>query len=204
MESAKETDSQPVSITKAEINDLPLFRYEGDIHVVRTMEEARQVVSTLVQQPVLGFDTESRPAFKKGEHYLPSLVQFADHQATYLFQIGLFDGIEALKPILSSPEIKKVGVALHDDIKRLKKIAPFEDRGFVEITHLTRQLSITNTGLRSLAGILLGHRISKSAQVSNWAREKLAPNQLTYAATDAWVSRLLYEKSLAQLSLDEA
>jgi len=188
------------SITKAEINDLPLFRYEGPIRLISTRQQAIEAVETLKQESVLGFDTESRPAFKKGDNFLPSLVQFATASEAYLFQIGQFEeGIECLKPLLEDPDIAKVGVALHDDIRRLKEIAPYEDRGFVEISDMTKQLDITNTGLRSLSGILLGCRISKSSQVSNWARAQLTKNQLIYAATDAWVSRLLYQKVLPLL-----
>jgi ribonuclease D len=197
LERETETEAAPVaaSITKAEINDLPLFRYEGPIHLISDGDEARRAVKILKKEPVLGFDTESRPSFRKGDHYLPSLVQFASRTEVYLFQIGQFDGIEALSPLLSSKSVAKVGVALHDDVRRLKEIAPYKDRGFVEVATMTKQLGITNTGLRSLAGILLGFRISKGAQVSNWARTKLTRSQLIYAATDAWVSRMLYEKA---------
>ncbi|WP_221773478.1 3'-5' exonuclease [Ruficoccus amylovorans] len=188
------------SISKSEINDLPLFRYEGTIHLIDNEAEARKAVKILKKEQVLGFDTESRPSFRKGDHYLPSLVQFASATEVYLFQIGQFDGIGVLSPIFGSKSIAKVGVALHDDVRRLQEIAPFKDRGFVEIATMTKQLGINNTGLRSLAAILLGFRISKGAQVSNWARSNLSHSQLVYAATDAWVSRLLYEKaqSLAQ------
>ena len=197
LERETETEAAPyaASITKAEINDLPLFRYEGAIHLISDGDEARRAVKILKKEPVLGFDTESRPSFRKGDNYLPSLVQFASRTEVYLFQIGQFDGIEALSPLLSSKSVAKVGVALHDDVRRLKEIAPYKDRGFVEVATMTKQLGITNTGLRSLAGILLGFRISKGAQVSNWARAKLTRSQLIYAATDAWVSRMLYEKA---------
>ncbi len=195
LEQETEIEALPyaTSITKAEINDLPLFRYEGTIHLIDNAEEARKAVKILKNEPVLGFDTESRPSFRKGDHFLPSLVQFATVEEVYLFQIGQFDGIEVLKPVLSSKSVAKVGVALHDDVRRLQEIAPYKDRGFVEIATMTKQLGIKNTGLRSLAGILLDFRISKGAQVSNWARTKLTRSQLTYAATDAWVSRMLYE-----------
>ncbi|QYY36896.1 3'-5' exonuclease [Ruficoccus sp. ZRK36] len=199
LDSETETEALPyaTSITKAEINELPLYRYEGMIHLINTDEDARRAVKILKKEPVLGFDTESRPSFRKGDHYLPSLVQFASATEVYLFQIGQFDGMEAIKPLLSSKSIAKVGVALHDDVKRLQEITPYKDRNFVEIATMTKQLEITNTGLRSLAAILLGFRISKGAQVSNWARQNLSRSQLTYAATDAWVSRLLYEKAAA-------
>nr|WP_246456598.1 3'-5' exonuclease [Ruficoccus amylovorans] len=202
MEQETGTEALPyaTSISKSEINDLPLFRYEGTIHLIDNEAEARKAVKILKKEQVLGFDTESRPSFRKGDHYLPSLVQFASATEVYLFQIGQFDGIGVLSPIFGSKSIAKVGVALHDDVRRLQEIAPFKDRGFVEIATMTKQLGINNTGLRSLAAILLGFRISKGAQVSNWARSNLSHSQLVYAATDAWVSRLLYEKaqSLAQ------
>lgn len=146
----------------------------------------------LLKESTLGFDTESRPSFKKGESYLPSLVQFATDSAVYLFQINRLNGIEGIKPVLESTEIKKVGVAIHDDIRKLNEISPYEAGGFFDISTCTKRLNIANTGLRSLAALFLKIRISKGAQVSNWAKKNLNNNQIVYAATDAWVSRELY------------
>lgn len=184
----------PVRISKDAINQLPLARFEGRIHIITTPDAAAMAVETLARSRVLGFDTESRPSFRKGDNFPPSVVQFADEQDVYLFQIGRLGGLDTLFPLLESAGVLKVGVALHDDIRRLKDIADFCEAGLGEVADLSRDLGIANSGLRSLVALVLGKRISKGAQVSNWARRTLSPAQISYAATDAWISRELYLK----------
>ncbi|WP_309383811.1 3'-5' exonuclease [Cerasicoccus frondis] len=181
-----------LNITKEEINRLPLGRFEGAIHLITTPAAARLAVEKLLKVEVLGFDTESRPAFRKGENYDPSIVQFATNYEAYLFQVKRIGGLKPLFPLLENPDVHKVGVALRDDIKRLQAIDKYKPAGFVEISEISRRLGIEKTGLRSLIGMFLGLRISKSAQVSNWARRTLNHKQIVYAATDAWMSRRLY------------
>lgn len=181
-----------LNITKEEINRLPLGRFEGAIHIITTPASAKAAVKRLMEVEVLGFDTESRPAFKKGENYDPSVVQFATNYEAYLFQVKRIGGLAPIKPLLESESPAKVGVALRDDIKRLQAIERYKPAGFVEISDISRRLGIEKTGLRSLIGMFLGVRISKSAQVSNWARRTLSHKQIVYAATDAWMSRRLY------------
>ena len=184
----------PERISKEEINKLPLTAYKGKIVLVRDEASAKEAAKALLQETVLGFDTETRPAFKKGESYLPALIQLGGEDCVYLFQNKHIKTLAPLIPILSNPNILKVGVAIRDDIKGLQDIEPFDPKGFVEISQHTTPAGIVNTGLRPLCGIFLGYRISKRAQVSNWGRDDLEPNQITYAATDAWISRELYLK----------
>lgn len=187
-------ETYPERISKEAINRLPLRAYEGPVDVIRDVEAAKVACEVLAMEGVLGFDTETRPSFRKGEAFLPSLVQLAGQERVFLFQLGLIGPLEPLFAILSAAAPLKVGVAIRDDIKGLQAINSFEPNGFVEIADLTTPLGIVNTGLRPLCGILLGMRISKGAQVSNWARTDLSPAQITYAATDAWASRELYVK----------
>ena len=152
---------------------------------------------------ILGFDTETRPSFKKGEHYPTSLVQLASESSVYLFRLKKARHVQALRPLFESEHIIKTGVAIHDDLKALQKLCPFTAAGFVEITQLTTKLGYQSKGLRALAALLLGGRISKAAQVSNWARRELEPKQITYAATDAWISRELYLQALKGSSVSD-
>ncbi|MEO0794156.1 MAG: 3'-5' exonuclease [Verrucomicrobiota bacterium] len=190
---AERTLNLSLNITKEEINRLPLGRFEGSIHLITTPSAARAAVSRLRKETVLGFDTESRPAFKKGESYSPSIVQFATNYEAYIFQVKRIGGLAPIKPLLENEDCHKVGVALRDDIKRLQAVERYDPAGFVEISEISRRLGIEKTGLRSLIGMFLGVRISKSAQVSNWARRSLNQKQIIYAATDAWMSRRLYQ-----------
>ncbi len=181
----------PCSVSKEHINQLPLARYEGPIYLVRTQQELEAAVEDLAREPLLGFDTETRPSFKRGTNYPVSLIQLAGSQGVYLFQLNHLTDLSPLDRLLANPNIQKACVAVRDDVRKLKEIHAFEAAGFVEIGDEANRAGITQTGLRSLCAILLGVRISKGAQVSNWAKPHLTHTQIVYAATDAWVSRLL-------------
>lgn len=190
------TESKKIS--KAEINELPLIAWEGEIQVLHTIEAMEAAVATLSSEPHLGFDTETRPTFKKGEYYPPALIQLATESCVYLFQISQTKTLAPLLPILESEDIIKTGVAIKDDVKELRAMEDFAPAGFVEIADITVKLGYENRGLRALAAMLLGGRISKAAQVSNWARAELDKKQIRYAATDAWISREIYRKAIAE------
>ncbi len=188
--------SPSIKITKDEINELPLVAYDGAVSLVDSNEMLHQVMPDLEAEEVLGFDTESRPSFKKGQNFPVSLIQLGGKENVWLFQIHKFDEHERLWKLLGNPDIIKAGVAIQDDIKKLQELHDFEPAGFVEIATLTQQAGILNTGLRSLAGMLLNARISKRAQVSNWAKSTLTDAQIQYACTDAWMSRRIYTHML--------
>jgi len=195
------TESLPVEkrrISKAEINELPLIAWEGEIQILESVEEMEAAAAILVNESHLGFDTETRPSFKKGDYYPPALIQLATEQCVYLFRICETDTFDPLLPILESPDILKTGVAIKDDVKELRAIEDFTPNGFVEIADITVKLGYENRGLRALAGLLLQGRISKAAQVTNWARPKLDNKQVRYAATDAWISREIYRRAAAE------
>ena len=191
---------QPVlkKITKAEINELPLIQWEGDIRILNTEEEMESAVAELQTCTHLGFDTETRPTFKKGQYYPPALIQLASADCVYLFRISKVKTLAPVLPLLESETILKTGVAIKDDVKELRTMQDSTPGGFIEIAEITAKLGYENRGLRALAGLLLGGRISKAAQVSNWARPELDNKQVRYAATDAWISRELYARAMAE------
>jgi ribonuclease D len=179
-------------ITKAEINELPMKQYEGPLHLCRTPDEAEKAAKKLEKETLLGFDTETRPAFRKGESYDPSLLQLATETEVYLFQIQQTGLTKGLLAILSDPKIIKAGVAIDRDVNELLAMAEFDPNGFVELADYAKAANIKNLGLRGLTAILFGFRISKKEQVSNWARKELTTSQQFYAATDAWLGRKIY------------
>ncbi len=179
-------------MTREEINALPIRRFERTVRVIRSREEMGEAIERLRREKILGFDTESRPSFKKGECYPPSLIQLAGQRGVYLFQLRHLKFPRALREVLSTDSIIKTGAALDDDIRKLKELGPFKAAGFVDLGSMAREMEIKNHGLRGLSAVLLGFRISKKAQCSNWARQELTPAQVSYAAMDAWVSRELY------------
>ncbi|NCG08595.1 MAG: 3'-5' exonuclease domain-containing protein 2 [Verrucomicrobia bacterium] len=185
-------DPEKRRILKAEINELPLLAWEGPVNLLETLEEMEHAVKDILQESVLGFDTETRPSFKRGEYYPPALIQLATSESVYLFRISKTKTFAPLVPILESSKIIKCGVGIRDDVRELRKWKDFDADGFFEIGELTAKLGYENRGLRALAALLLNGRISKAAQVSNWARDQLDSKQIKYAATDAWISREIY------------
>ena len=197
------TDRQPqsaLSITKEEVLQLPLARYDGPVHLIGRQDSCVEACRIMAQEPVLGFDTESRPSFRKGQNYLPSLIQFATRNEVFLVQIGNRHIPDEIIAILENPAIIKAGLALQQDFAKLRQIRMFQERGMVDLSGLASKKGIKTTGLRSLAALFLKIRVSKSAQVTNWSKDVLTPAQIQYASVDAWISRELYFK----LQPDEA
>ena len=180
------------TVTREEINKLPLYRYRGPVHVVSRDDQLNAAIRAMRREKILGFDTESRPAFKKGESHPVSVVQLAGSKAVYVFQLSGLTQTQQLFGLLASKKCLKVGVALAYDVRKLQELRDFTPGGFTDLEALTDERGIKNNGLRSLAAAVLGVRISKGAQRSNWARTPLTPKQVSYAATDAWVSREIY------------
>ena len=177
----------PERVPKELIRDLPLLAFGGAIQVLTESKEARRVARRLLQEPVLGFDTETRPAFRRGVEYEVSLLQLATQEECFLFRLNHLGLPDYLVKLLASPKIVKIGVALRDDIRGLRHLNDFTPRGFVDLSEVAKKLGIVTVGLRNLAAILLNSRISKKAQLSNWERSELDVAQRSYAATDAWV-----------------
>jgi ribonuclease D len=183
-------------ISHEEMVDLPIRRYEGEVELVETPADLERALANIVdaggQTSVVGFDTETRPAFRKGESYLPCLAQVATANAVYLFQLQRHDWSAPMAEMLSSGRIVKAGVSLADDLRNLKKLFGFEEKAIVDVGMVAKRHGLKQTGVRNLAGIFLGFRIPKGTKTSNWAAARLSPQQVTYAATDAWACRELY------------
>jgi len=180
------------AISREEMAQLPLRRYEGGVCLVATPGDLERALADIRQESVIGFDTETRPAFKKGESHLPCLVQAATARTVYLFQLRQPDVFQVLADLLAEPRTVKVGVALANDLRPLKQVFPFIERNVLDLGLVARRCGLTQTGLRNLAGIFLGFRIPKGARTSNWAAPHLSAAQIIYAATDAWACRELF------------
>jgi len=179
---------------KEDINALPIRAYTGQVHVVDDPKQVHDAVKRLRRDRVLGFDTETRPAFQRGQSYLPALIQMASAEAVWLFHLRRIEYPNDLWALLEDEAILKVGVSLAYDVKQLQLLDAFESGGFLDLTEISAPLGYKSAGLRNLAANLLGFRISKGPKTSNWEREPLTEAQITYAATDAWVGRELYLK----------
>ncbi len=180
------------AISRESMAALPVRRYEGRVCVVATRTELTDALDDIRKERVVGFDTETRPAFKKGERYDPALVQVATAQAVYLFQLRRVDVIPGLAELLSAPGIVKAGVAVARDLLELKEVFSFAEKNIIDLGAQARRRGLEQTGVRNLAGIFLGYRVAKGSRTSNWAAATLTPAQIAYAATDAWICRELY------------
>lgn len=184
----------PASMPKEQLNALPLGKYEGPIEIINLPEQLPEALRKMESETVIGFDTETRPSFRKGESYLPSLLQAATADAVYLFQLKKLDCAVLFDRLLAQPSPLKAGIALAHDLKMLQRLSPFQAQSVLDLGQAAHKHGIVTIGLRSLTAIFMGFRVSKAAQVSDWSQPNLTPSQIQYAATDAWVCRELYVK----------
>ena len=179
-------------VSRDEINALDVRRYVGEIVLVETPEQLARAMADLRSERVTGFDTETRPSFRVGESYPPALAQLATARAVYLFPLARMDFSAPLAEVMGAERLVKAGVSIGDDLKQLKKVVAFEEKGIVDVGTVVRRHGLKQSGVRNLAGLFLGFRVPKGNKTSNWAARRLSPQQIGYAATDAWVCRELY------------
>ena len=185
----------PMKISKIEINDLPLGQFEGDIVLVDKKDQIKEVIDEISRHELVRFDTETRPSFTKGTQHQVALLQLATEDVAFLIRLNQIGMPGILKELLETKHIVKVGAAVHDDLKALKKLQErFLPENFFDLNEELKKVGFQNVGVRNLAAMVLNVRISKSEQVSNWEAQTLTEKQLLYAATDAWVCREIYKK----------
>ena len=180
------------SINDDELRKLPLLQFEGRITLIDTYDKFRRAMEDIGKPDLLGFDTETRPSFKKGRRYQVALLQLADTSRAWLFRLNMIGLPTELAALLADKSVIKTGVAIRDDLKALKALTHFEPHGFIDLQNLVADHGIKELGLKKLTAITLGYTISKSQQVSNWEAPALTEPQMLYAATDAWVCRQIY------------
>jgi len=188
------------------IASLPLTLFEGKITVIDELgPEFMRAVRYLRRRRVIGFDTETRPVFTP---HAPqngvALLQLSSGRHAYLFRVHKIGMEEPLAAILANPKIIKVGAAVHDDIRGLQKIFPFEPAAFVDLQKMCEDYGIKEKSVKKLTAIVMGKRISKTQQLSNWEAPALSDAQKIYAATDAWICREIYFKFLDSQKVEKA
>lgn len=188
-------------ITDEELSLLPLTSFHGSIYLVERIEQVNMAIEYLSHQSALGFDTETKPSFAKGQNNPVSLLQLSTSEKAFLFRIGKIGLPKGLIRILASPEILKIGVAIRDDIKILQRISAFKPSGFIELQDIVGSYGIENFSLKKLSAIVLGFRISKAQRLTNWDAPELSEPQLLYAATDAWAALEIYSR-LLEMEID--
>jgi len=175
------------------VRSLPVMSFPGIINVIDHAADFEKIKHVLLEENLLGFDTETKPSFKKGRYHQVALLQLSTRDQAFLIRLNKVHLPKFIIDIFENREITKVGVALKDDLNGLKKVMPFEPLGFIDLQLFVKQFGIEDNGLKKLVANILGFRISKKSQTSNWELEDLTHEQLEYAATDAWVCRKMYE-----------
>lgn len=179
---------------KKKINTLPQILFDGRIFVIFSEDEANKAVNYLLTQPILGFDTETRPSFRKGRMNQVSLLQVATKDTCFLFRLNIIGIPDSLKKLLEDKGITKVGLSLHDDFHMLKLRKKFTPGTFIELQKEVKDIGIKDLSLQKLYANLFGRKISKNQQLSNWEAETLSEAQRKYAATDAWACIRIHEE----------
>ncbi len=182
------------NISNEELNELPFGMFTGKVVVVQEAARIKKILPELYDQEMLGFDTETKPVFVRGHSNKVALLQLALPEKVFLIRLQQTGMTDELAEFLESATIEKAGVAIRDDLVALKKLRSFNPGGFVEITHLTKSVGLEAESVKKLTGLLLGFRISKSAQTSNWEAPTLTEKQIQYAATDAWVCLEIFRR----------
>lgn len=186
-------------ISKEEVAGLELIQYAGPIHLIDSMEVFEQEIGHIARQAVLGFDTETKPSFKKGKVYPTSLIQISSLEQAWILRVSRIGYPGKLLELLSGETPLKIGLGLQDDLRRLQADFQFEPRGFLDLQQYVKAFRIDEKGLKKISGIVLNRRISKSQQVSNWDADVLSEAQLRYAATDAWICLKIYNSLRASI-----
>jgi len=193
------------TISKEEVNELPLVFFEGEIIVVDTEKKAKEAIKVLRKQKIVGIDTETKPSFKKGQSHKVALLQIATADQCFLFRLNKIDFPETLAAFLSRKSIQKIGLALRDDFIGLNKHYNFKPENIIDLQSIVNSYGILEKGLQKIFAIVFNQKISKSQRLSNWESEELTDKQQLYAATDAWAPLMIYKalKQARKLSKDE-
>jgi ribonuclease D len=182
------------TITHEEVNSLPLKAFEGKIVLIEDPAKLEKAVQEISKHRLVGFDTETRPSFKKGQHYKVSLLQLALDKKVFLIRLNHTGLTDELVSLLENENVIKTGVGLRDDLVALQKLKKFQPKGFEDLAVISKKSGLLVESVKKLTALLLGFRISKSAQTSNWEATSLSEKQLEYAATDAWVCLEIHKK----------
>ncbi len=187
-------------ISKDEVKKLERLKFDGKIHIITKNDELPPIIEKLSQYKQLGFDTETKPVYRKKGKRDVSLLQIATEKEAFLFRLNFLSYYNIIFSILSNPEILKIGVAINGDLKDLKKLKDFNPSNFLELQKYVKNFNIKNISLRKMGAIVLNGKISKRQQRSNWEAPVLTKAQLRYAATDAWASLMIYKKLKSSLN----
>ena len=168
---------------------LPAVEFRGEIRIVEHERDIAAACKTLAEQPVIGFDTETRPSFRPGVTFRVSLLQLSTPTVCYLFRLNKIPLAKPILQLLEDRRVLKIGADVAGDIRSLLALRR-------DLQGIAPEWGIGEKSLRKLSAIVLGRRVSKAQRLSNWEAATLTDKQQLYAATDAWVCTRIYEQLL--------
>lgn len=181
-----------ISISKEELGAMQVTSYPGAISVIETPSQAHMALRALAKEKMVGFDTETKPSFRKGCRHNVALMQISTADRCFLFRLNKLGICAELKAFLENPDIMKIGLSVHDDFGAIRRTEDFEPGGFVDLQELVRKYDIADISLQKIYAIVFGERISKGQRLTNWEADTLTEAQQAYAALDAWACLKLY------------
>ncbi len=179
---------------KSKIGQLPRVTFPGRIVVILNEADADKAVDYLLSRDIIGIDTETRPAFKKGQHHKVALLQACDREVCFLFRLNLIGIPDCVKRFLEDKKVPKIGLSLGDDMLMLHQRADFKPGNFIDLQDYVKSIGIEDMSLQKLYANVFHERITKREQLSNWENSILNDKQKLYASTDAWTCIKLYER----------
>lgn len=183
-----------ISISKEALSELPPVHFAGAITVIESAAVAHTALRALSKEKMVGFDTETRPCFRKGHVRPAALMQISTEDRCFLFRLNKIGICSELKDFLENPDIIKIGLSVHDDFNVLRRATPLNPQGFVELQTLVKRYDISDISLQKIYAIIFGKRISKGQRLSNWEADVLTESQQAYAALDAWACLNIYKE----------
>lgn len=182
------------TITKQELSALPMVSYSGSIFLIDSEEEAVEAAKLLSQEKIIGFDTETKPSFKRGQSNNVALLQLSTRKSTFLIRLNHIGLPSCVKDILENENITKIGVSIHDDFHNLRKLYNLTPGGFIDLQSFVKNYGIADNSLARIYAIIFGMRISKGQRLSNWEADELTAHQQAYAALDALACVQIFDK----------
>lgn len=182
------------SIAKEAISQLPVEEFKGRIIVIDTLKDAEKAVSYLSEFQMVGFDTETRPSFRKGLRFKISLMQISTDDTCFLFRLNRINMPKTLERFLANEKVQKIGLSLRDDFGAMRKRTNIQPANFLDLQEFVGQFGIEDASLQKIYAILFNKKISKGQRLSNWEADVLTDSQKKYAALDAWACLKIYNQ----------
>ncbi len=182
-----------ISISKEQVSSLPVMEYDGRTIVINYPKDADKAIKYLLSQPIVGFDTETRPSFKKGHTHKVCLMQIATHTECFLFRLNKTGFTDSIREFLECENVTKVGLSLNDDLRALHKLDDFTPGAFIDLQSFVKKYDISDNSLQKIYAILFDKRISKGQRLTNWEADTLTPPQQAYASLDAKACLDIYD-----------